>query len=121
MTIWNLKLHNKIVKGCVGKMSSADDKKDRWFMKIDFSELMDLRVDYAFKVFVSSDIPSLISLLNAVFANKRIPRKIKSLTIENPYLEKQSKSDKLSILDLRAKLDDGTTILIEMHLYDLQY
>jgi predicted transposase/invertase (TIGR01784 family) len=54
-----------------------------------------------------------------VFANKKIPRKIKSLTIENPYLEKQSKSDKLSVLDIRAQLDDGTTILIEMHLYEL--
>jgi predicted transposase/invertase (TIGR01784 family) len=44
---------------------------------------------------------------------------IKSLTIINPYLEKHSKEDKLSILDIRAQLDDGTTILIEMHLYDL--
>ena len=100
-------------------MENTNSKTGLWLMDIDFSQLMDLRVDYAFKVFVSSDIPSLISLLNAVFANKKIPRKIISLTIENPYLEKQSKSDKLSILDVRAKLDDGTTILIEMHLYDL--
>ena len=34
-------------------------------------------------------------------------------------MEKHSKEDKLSILDIRAQLDDGTTILIEMHLYDL--
>jgi predicted transposase/invertase (TIGR01784 family) len=44
---------------------------------------------------------------------------IKSLTVVNPYLEKHSKGDKLSILDIRAQLDDGSTILIEMHLYDL--
>ena len=37
----------------------------------------------------------------------------------NPYLERQSKDDKLSILDIRAQLDDGMTVLIEMHLYDL--
>ena len=88
-------------------------------MKIDFSQLMDLRVDYAFKlIFGTGDTLFLISLLNAVFANKNIPRIIKSLTIMNPYLEKHSKGDKLSILDIRALLDDGSAILIEMHLYD---
>ncbi|MDR2166782.1 MAG: Rpn family recombination-promoting nuclease/putative transposase [Clostridiales bacterium] len=50
---------------------------------------------------------------------KKIPRRIESLTIVNPYLEKQSKGDKLSILDVRAQLDDGTAILVEMHLYDM--
>ena len=70
-------------------------------------------------LFSTGDTVFLISLLNAVFANKNIPRIIKSLTIVNPYLEKQSTGDKLSILDIRAQLDDGTTILIEMHLYDL--
>ena len=50
---------------------------------------MDLRVDYAFKlIFGTSDSVFLISLLNAIFANKRIPRTIKSLMIVNPYLEK---------------------------------
>ena len=100
-------------------MKNINSKNDNWVLEIDFSQLMDLRVDYALKVFASSDIPSLISLLNAVFANKKILRKIKSLTIVNPYLEKQSKSDKFSILDIRAQLDDGTTILIEMHLYGI--
>jgi predicted transposase/invertase (TIGR01784 family) len=100
-------------------METIENKNNHWLSEIDFSRLMDLRVDYAFKVFVQSDIPSLISLLNAVFANKKILRKIESLTIVNPYLERQSKGDKLSILDVRAQLDDGTTILIEMHLYDI--
>ena len=89
-------------------------------LKIDYSQLMDLRIDYAFKLaFGTGDTLYLISLLNAVFANKKIPRVIDSLTIINPYLNKHSKEDKLSILDIRAKLDDGSTILIEMHLYDL--
>jgi predicted transposase/invertase (TIGR01784 family) len=92
------------------------------YLEIDFSQLMDLRVDYAFKLlFGSGDTASLISLLNAVFADKKIPRIIKSLTIVNPHLEKRSKADKLSILDIKAQLDDASTVLIEMHLYDLKY
>ena len=101
-------------------MNSADNKIENWFLEIDFSQLMDLRVDYAFKlIFGTGDTLFLISLLNAIFANKNIPRIIKSLAVINPYLEKHSKGDKLSILDIRAQLDDGSTILIEMHLYDL--
>ena len=88
-------------------------------MKIDYSQLMDLRIDYAFKIFAEGNPESLISLLNAIFANKKIKRVIKSITIKNPYLDKKSSEDKLSILDVRAELDDGTTILIEMHMYGL--
>jgi len=101
-------------------MNDTDSKQDRWILEIDFSQLMDLRVDYAFKlIFGTGDTLFLISLLNAIFADKKIPRNIKSLTIVNPYLEKHSREDKLSILDIRAQLDDGSTILIEMHLYDI--
>ena len=79
-------------------MSSTNGKQGHWILEIDFSQLMDLRVDYAFKlIFGSSDTLFLISLLNAVFANKKIPRIIKSLTVVNPYLERQSEGDKLSI------------------------
>ena len=99
----------------------STDHKDNWFLNIDFSQLMDMRVDYAFKVFFCTcDTQFLISLLNAIFANKKIPRKIKSLVIVNPHLEKHTREDKLSILDIRAQLDDNTTILVEMHLYDLE-
>jgi len=101
-------------------MKNTERRESEWLLNIDFSKLMDLRVDYAFKlIFGSGDTLFLISLLNAIFANKKIPRVIKSLAIENPYLEKYSKGDKLSILDVRAQLDDGSTVLIEMHLYDL--
>ncbi|MCL2400371.1 MAG: Rpn family recombination-promoting nuclease/putative transposase, partial [Defluviitaleaceae bacterium] len=58
-------------------------------------------------------------MLNAIFANKKICRVIKSLKIVNPFLDKESGDDKLSILDIRAELEDGTTVLIEMHLYGL--
>jgi predicted transposase/invertase (TIGR01784 family) len=101
-------------------MENTERKQGKWLLDIDFSKLMDLRIDYAFKlIFGSSDTSFLISLLNAIFASKNIPRIIKSLAIENPYLEKHTKGDKLSILDIKAQLDDGTTVLIEMHLYDL--
>ena len=52
----------------------------------------------------------MISLLNATFANKKIPRVIKSITIKNPYMDKESDEDKLSILDIRAELNDGTAL-----------
>jgi len=94
------------------------DKKTA-ITKIDYSLLMDLRIDYAFKIFAEGNPDSLISLLNAIFANKKIRRVIKSIIIKNPYLDKKSGEDKLSILDVRAELDDGTTILIEMHMYGL--
>ena len=87
---------------------------------IDFSELMDLRVDYAFKLFFATgETRRLVSLLNAIFENKQIPRVVTGLKIVNPFLEKAAAEDKLSVLDIRATLADGTTLCIEMHLYDL--
>ena len=89
-------------------------------LKFNFDTLMDLRVDFAFKrLFAEGRPQSLISLLNAIFANKKIPRIIKTLTIRNPHLEKRSEADKLSILDIRAELEDKTSVLIEMHMYGL--
>ena len=89
-------------------------------LAIDFAILMDLRVDFAFKLlFGGKDTRHLISLLNAIFANKGIQRRVDSLTIMNPMLEKKKKRDKLAILDIRAKLSDQTIVLIEMHLYNL--
>jgi predicted transposase/invertase (TIGR01784 family) len=86
---------------------------------INFAQLMDLRVDYAFKLFFTmGDTHRLISLLNAIFANKGIPRSINVLTVLNPFLEKMDDNDKLSIVDLRANLSDGSEALVEMHLYD---
>jgi predicted transposase/invertase (TIGR01784 family) len=74
-------------------------------IKIDYSMLMDLRIDFAFKLlFTKGDPRLLISLLNAIFANKKIRRIIKSISIKNPHLEKESGEDKLSILDIRAEL-----------------
>jgi len=88
---------------------------------IDFDELLDLRVDYAFKgIFAALGNKSLlISLLNAIFEHRRINRVIKDLTVTNPYLDKQSVDDKLSIIDIIAVLVDNTVISIEMHMYGI--
>ena len=86
---------------------------------IDYSQLMDLRVDFAFKTFAESNPEALTSLLNAIFANQKINRIVKKVHIKNPNLDKKSIEDKLSILDVRAELDDGMDILIEMHLHGI--
>jgi len=86
-------------------------------ISIDYSQLMDLRVDYAFKIFAQENPDSLVSLLNAIFANAKIDRIVKFAVIKNPNIDKKSVNDKYSILDVRAELDDGTNILIEMHLH----
>ena len=88
-------------------------------LTIDYSQLMDLRVDFAFKTFVESNPEALISLLNAIFANAKIKRVVKNILLKNPNMDKKSVEDKLSILDVRAELDDGTDILIEMHLHGI--
>ena len=101
-------------------MDNMNNKQAIRLSEIDFTQLMDLRIDFAFKLLFTKGSPRLlISLLNAVFANKKINRIIKSIIIKNPYLDKESSEDKLSILDIRAELDDGTAILIEMHMYGL--
>ena len=88
-------------------------------LNIDYDLLMDLRVDFAFKCFAEGNPESLISILNAIFANAKIKRIVKSVRLKNPTMYKKSIEDKLSILDVRAELDDGTDILIEMHLHGL--
>ena len=93
--------------------------KEIEIVKIDYALLMDLRVDFAFKTFVEGNREALISLLNAIFANAKINRIVKSVRLKNSNLDKKSIEDKLSILDVRAELDDGTDILIEMHLHGL--
>ena len=89
-------------------------------MQIDFSKLTDLRIDYAFKLlFIKGEPRLLVSLLNAIFANKKLGRVVKNAVIQNPNLEKDSDDDKYSVLDIIAELDDGTAVLIEMHMHRL--
>jgi len=94
-------------------------KKPNNTIKIDYSQLMDLRVDFAFKTFAEGNPEALTSLLNAIFANAKINRIVKFVRLKNPNMDKKSIEDKLSILDIRAELDDGTDVLIEMHLHGI--
>jgi predicted transposase/invertase (TIGR01784 family) len=70
-------------------------------------------VDYAFKRVLGSpghtDIT--VHFINAVLAGT--PR-IADVELLNPFLEKESASDKLAILDVRARDDQGRWLNIEM-------
>ena len=71
----------------------AMDKKLK-SLKIDFSQLMDLRIDYAFKLLFSKGDPRmLISLLNAIFANKNI-RPGTKCPFDCPYYKGEVNYDK---------------------------
>ena len=82
---------------------------------------LDIRplVDYAFKkVFGSPEnVQALISFLNAVL---KLHCPIVLIKLLNPFNDKQYKSDKLSILDIRAEDASGATFLIEVQLTVIQ-
>ena len=67
--------------------------------------------DYIFKNLfgINGKEENLKGLLQAI-----LKIKIESLQIENPEIPPQYKEDKKGILDVRAKLSDGTTVFIEM-------
>ena len=78
-------------------------------------------MDYLFKrIFGNDDDKSrLISLVNAIFANKNIDRIVADIILINSALEKHNESDKFSIIDIMATLSSGSRVCIEMHLYGL--
>jgi predicted transposase/invertase (TIGR01784 family) len=77
--------------------------------------LVNLRVDYAFKRLfgVEGNEDILIGFLNAVLQSS-IDEEITSLHLDDPHLPREQKDDKLSILDLRATLNSGIKINIEI-------
>ena len=76
---------------------------------------LDIKTDFAFKkVFGSADSKDiLISFLNAIidFENNR---KIQDLTIVDPYNIPMLKGMKDTFVDVKAQLDDGSWVIIEM-------
>ena len=72
---------------------------------------IDPKIDYAFKCLFGSEQRKhlLIALLKAV-----LQIEIADVAILNPYNDKESEDDKISILDVKAKLGDGTFINVEM-------
>ncbi|EJR29903.1 Rpn family recombination-promoting nuclease/putative transposase [Bacillus mycoides] len=81
--------------------------------------LVNLRVDYAFKRLfgVEGNEDILIGFLNAVLQSS-IGEKIIALHLDDPHLPKEQKDDKLSILDLRATLNSGIKLNIEVQIRD---
>ena len=78
-------------------------------------KFLDIKTDFAFKkVFGSADSKDLlISFLNATidFENNR---KIEDLTIVDPYNIPMLKGMKDTFVDVKAELDDGSRVIIEM-------
>lgn len=81
--------------------------------------LVNLRVDYAFKRLfgVEGNEDILIGFLNAVLQSS-IDEEITSLHLDDPHLPREQRDDKLSILDLRATLNSGIKINIEIQVRD---
>lgn len=87
-------------------------------------ELINLKIDYAFKLIFGKEGNEaiLIAFLNAAL---RLPQesRIEGITIMNPELNKEYKDDKKSILDVRAVTIEGMQINIEIQLgnqYDME-
>ncbi len=80
---------------------------------------MNLRVDFAFKRLfgVEGNEDILIGFLNAVLQSS-IDEEITSLHLDDPHLPREQKGDKLSILDLRATLNNGIKLNIEIQVRD---
>lgn len=74
---------------------------------------IDPKVDYAFKKLFGSEEnkPLLISLLKAILRFE-----IVDVELLNPFSDKDSLDEKLSILDIKARLDDGRLINVEMQM-----
>ncbi|MCQ6535945.1 Rpn family recombination-promoting nuclease/putative transposase [Bacillus mycoides] len=82
-------------------------------------KLVNLRIDFAFKRLfgVEGNEDILIGFLNAVLQSS-INEEITSLHLDDPHLPREQKDDKLSILDLRATLNSGIKINIEIQVRD---
>ncbi|MBJ8115952.1 MULTISPECIES: Rpn family recombination-promoting nuclease/putative transposase [Bacillus] len=81
--------------------------------------LVNLRVDFAFKRLfgVEGNEDILIGFLNAVLQSY-LDEEIISLHLDDPHLPREQKDDKLSILDLRATLNNGIKLNIEIQVRD---
>ncbi|MCC8483296.1 MAG: Rpn family recombination-promoting nuclease/putative transposase, partial [Rickettsia endosymbiont of Labidopullus appendiculatus] len=75
------------------------------------------RVDIAFKkIFgVEENKDLLISLINSIVSRED---QVAEVQLLNPYNPKNFKSDKLSILDIKAQGKDGKRVNIEMQITD---
>ncbi len=83
------------------------------------SELLRPTVDFVFKRLFGDEKNAdvLVSFLNSVFesANESL---IESVEILNPFLDKEALSDKMSVLDIRARTETRTLVNIEIQLWN---
>ena len=77
------------------------------------------RVDYAFKRVLGSvqNKDLLIDFLNAMLYYGE--DRIKDVEIVNPYVQGEIYTQKETYVDVRAKLDDGTEVLVEMQMLNV--
>jgi predicted transposase/invertase (TIGR01784 family) len=78
------------------------------------------KTDYAFKKIFGSEQSHdiLISFLNAILYDGNVV--IKDLEILNPYLAPRIRGVKATYLDVKAKLDNETTVIIEMQVLNIE-
>ncbi len=78
------------------------------------------KTDFAFKKIFGSEQSHdvLISFLNAMLYNG--DRRISQLEILNPYLAPRIRGVKDTYLDVKAKLDNGTSVIIEMQVLNVE-
>ena len=78
------------------------------------------KIDFAFKKIFGSEQSKdiLISFLNALLYEARPV--IEDLEILNPYLAPKIRGMKDTYLDVKAKLQDGTTVIIEMQVLNVE-
>lgn len=80
-------------------------------------DLIDLKIDYAFKLIFGREgqEPVLVAFLNAVLKPME-GKQIQSLKYTNAELNKENAEDKKASLDIRAETEDGRHINIEIQL-----
>ena len=78
---------------------------------------IDPKVDYAFKRFAASEGSEDITreLINGVMARARL-RRVREIRILNPFRPKESPEGRVAILDVSARDDQDTDLLIEMQM-----
>lgn len=83
-------------------------------------KLLDPKIDFIFKNIFGNKTSSniLISLLNAILGYKKEGKKITEITIDDSFIKKENIDDKFAILDIKATLNDGTRVNIEMQIVD---
>ena len=83
-------------------------------------KLLDSKIDFIFKNIFGNKTSSniLISLLNAILGYKKEGKKIIEITIDDSFIKKENIDDKFAILDIKATLNDGTRVNIEMQIVD---